>query len=240
MPNKGREIPYFRIAAEGAVVVASILLAFAIDALWTERLERKVEREELSRLYAEFERNRDRILSFGNYQQRSTAASLRLDELMEQAYAGGSEAIALPDTELAELVQAPTYEAEVPVFDGLIRSGRIEIVKNRRIIDALAEWERLIRNASEHELRARRFVDDQLLPALIVRADLRHVLLNQYYRVEIVPLDPDGTTIVRVDAEIMGLVAQRYFHTALAVKMLEQARDAADRVLAAISEFLEM
>jgi hypothetical protein len=38
----------------------------------------------------------------------------------------------------------------------------------------------------------------------------------------------------------MGLVAQRHFHTALAVNMLEQARDAADRVLAAISEFLDM
>jgi hypothetical protein len=233
-------MPYVRIAAEGAVVVASILLAFAIDTWWTERLERKVEREELSRLYAEFEKNRDRILSFGNYQQRSTVASLRLDERMEQAFAGGSEVIALPDTELAELVQAPTYEAEIPVFDGLVRSGRIEIINDRRIIEALAEWERLVRNASEQELRARRFVDDQLLPALVVRANLRRVLMNQYYRTEIAPLDPNGTTTVRVDAEIMGLVAQRHFHTALAVNMLEQARDAADRVLAAISEFLDM
>lgn len=239
MPNNAREIPYIRIAAEGAVVVASILLAFAIDAWWAERLERNVEREELSRLYGEFEKNRDRILCFGNYQQRATSASLRVSELMRQAVAIGSEKIAVPDTLLAEIVQAPTYEAETPVFNGLINSGRVEIIDDWRIIDALAEWERLVRNASEQELRARRYVDDQLLPALVVRGDLRHVLLNQYYRVEIVPLDPDGTTIVRVDAEIMGLVAQRYFHTALAVNMLEQARDAADRVLAAIAEFLE-
>ena len=239
MPNKGREIPYFRIAAEGAVVVASILLAFAIDALWTERLERKVEREELSRLYAEFEKNRDRILSFGNYQQRATTASLLVSELMGQAVASGSQTIAVPDTLLAEIVQAPTYEAETPVFEGLISSGRIEIIDDRRIIDALAEWERLVRNTSEQELRARRYVDDQLLPALVVRGDLRHVLLNQYHRIQVVPLDPDGTTVVRVDAEIAGLVAQRYFHTSMAVNSLERTRDAADRVLSAISEFLD-
>ena len=221
------------------MVVASILLAFAIDAWWTERLERKAEREELSRLYGEFEKNRDRILSFGNYQQRATSASLRVSELMGQAVASGSEKIAVPDTLLAEIVQAPTYEAETPVFNGLINSGRVEIIDERRIIDALAEWERLVRNASEQELRARRYVDDQLLPALVVRGDLRHVLLNQYHRIQVVPLDPDGTTLVRVDAEIAGLVAQRYFHTAMAINMLEGTRDAADRVLTAISEFLE-
>ncbi len=240
MPNKGREIPYFRIAAEGAVVVASILLAFAIDALWTERLERKVEREELSRLYAEFEKNRDRILFPGNSQQLAMTASLRVNDLMEQAVSSESTAVAVPDTLLAELVGSPTFEAETPVFEGLISSGRIEIIDDRRIIDALAEWERLVRNTSEQELRARRYVDDQLLPALVVRSDLRHVLLNQYYRIQLVPLDPDGTTVVRVDAEIAGLVAQRYFHTAMAVGALEHMRDAADQVLSAISEFLDM
>ncbi len=53
MPST-RNVPWFRIAAEGAVVVASILLAFAIDARWDERLERSAEREELSRLQAGF------------------------------------------------------------------------------------------------------------------------------------------------------------------------------------------
>ena len=67
------------------------------------------------------------------------------------------------------------------------------------------------------------------------------MLLNQYHRIQVVPLDPDGTTVVRVDAEIAGLVAQRYFHTAMEVNALERrTRDAADRVLAAISEFLDM
>ena len=193
-----------------------------------------------SRLYAEFEKNRDRILSFGNSQQLANAASLRVNDLMEQAASSESTAVAVPDTLLAELVGSPTFEAETPVFEGLISSGRIEIIDDRRIIDALAEWERLVRHTSETELRARRFVDDQLLPALGVRGDLRHVLLNQYYRIQVVTLDPDGITLVRVDAEIAGLVAQRYFHTAMAVGSLERMRDAADRVLAAISEFLDM
>lgn len=43
------QIPWLPIAAEGAVVVASILLALAIDTWWAERQERREERDEPSR-----------------------------------------------------------------------------------------------------------------------------------------------------------------------------------------------
>lgn len=237
--GNARQIPWLRIAAEGAVVVASILLALAIDTWWAERMERKVEREELSRLYAEFQTNRDRILPKGDLQERAAAAGLEVYDRMGQAIASGAEAVAVADTVLAEIVAAPTFEAQTPVFDGLVRSGRIEIIEDRRIIDALAEWESLIRNLSEFELRARRYVDDRLLPALIERGNIAHVLLNQYSWTQVVPLDPEAARAVAVDVEIMSLVAQRYFHASMAVSAREGTRDAADRVLAAISTYLE-
>lgn len=238
-PGKVREIPWLRIAAEGAVVVASILLALAIDTWWAERQERKLEREELSRLYAEFEINRDRLLAKGNVQERAAAASLEVYERMGQAMAGGAEAVAVPETVLAVLVAAPTFEAQAPVFDGLVRSGRIEIIEDRRIVDTLAEWERLSRNTSEFELRARRYVDDMLLPALIGRGNIAHVLLNQYSQTRIVALDPDGSRALRVDVEIMSLVAQRYHLASMAVDSREQMHDAASEVMKAISAYLE-
>ena len=39
MPIKGQPIPWPRILAEGAAIVVSILLAFAIDAAWQHRGE---------------------------------------------------------------------------------------------------------------------------------------------------------------------------------------------------------
>lgn len=58
------QIPWLRIAAEGPVVVASILLALAIDTWWAERQERREEREELSRNARERARDSaDRVLA---------------------------------------------------------------------------------------------------------------------------------------------------------------------------------
>ncbi len=49
-----RQIPWIRISAEGAAIVVSILLAFAIDAAWQHRGEVAEEREILVGLEAEF------------------------------------------------------------------------------------------------------------------------------------------------------------------------------------------
>ena len=54
-----RSIPWLRILIEGVVIVGSILLAFGIDAAWTERQERAEERRLLVDLRAEFHENRD-------------------------------------------------------------------------------------------------------------------------------------------------------------------------------------
>ena len=45
MPIKGQPVPWARITAEGAAIVVSILLAFAIDAAWQHRGEVAEERE---------------------------------------------------------------------------------------------------------------------------------------------------------------------------------------------------
>ncbi|UCC25118.1 MAG: hypothetical protein JSU98_15535 [Gemmatimonadales bacterium] len=57
MPADSR-IPWARVALEGAVIVASILLAFALDAWWDERKERGRVGEMLDAVAAEFEAQR--------------------------------------------------------------------------------------------------------------------------------------------------------------------------------------
>jgi hypothetical protein len=49
-----QEIPWNRLAVEAFVIVASILLAFAIDAWWTRYQESIEEQELLTGLRAEF------------------------------------------------------------------------------------------------------------------------------------------------------------------------------------------
>ena len=56
-----QEIPWNRLAVEAFVIVASILLAFAIDAWWTRYQESIEEQELLTGLRAEFLVNQELV-----------------------------------------------------------------------------------------------------------------------------------------------------------------------------------
>jgi hypothetical protein len=51
--------PWLRMTVEGAVIVAGILTAFAVDAWWDEHKERMLEQETLVSLQAEFRDHRE-------------------------------------------------------------------------------------------------------------------------------------------------------------------------------------
>ncbi len=238
-----QDIPWIRIAVEATAVLASILLAFAIDAWWAEKLERIAEREELSRLYDEFASNYERLdrwVSDGGSVYRGREAALSVSETLDAALKGGSETVLLPDLQIAEIIQTPTFEAEASIFESLVRSGRIEIIENREIVKAIAQWERTLRSANDQEQRGDRFVYDHLLPALAANNNIQHILLNQRDDdVQVVPLDPSGVTEIRVDPLLVNLAAQRYFQIALIHDWLEYIRDSADHVMSEIAKSIE-
>ena len=237
------KIPWKRLSVEAAAIVGSILLAFAIDAWWAEKLERVAEREELSRLYDEFASNYERLdswVSDGGTVYRQREAALSVSETLDAALKGGSETVLLPDLQIADIIQTFTFEAETSVFDSLVRSGRIEIIENREIVKAIAQWERTLRSANDQEQRGDRFVYDHLLPALAANNNIQHILLNQHGDdVQVDPIDPSGVTEIRVDPLLVNLAAQRYFQIALIHDWLEYIRDSADHVMSEIAKSIE-
>jgi hypothetical protein len=64
-----KNLPWSRLVAEGVVVVLSILLAFAIDAWWSDRLSDAARKEWLSAIAVDFDTNGD--LARG-YEDRTT------------------------------------------------------------------------------------------------------------------------------------------------------------------------
>jgi hypothetical protein len=235
-------IPWIRIAAEATAVLASILLAFAIDAWWAERLERVAEREELSRLHDEFASNYERIdswVSDGGIVSEAREAALSVSETLDAALKAGSETVSLPDLQIAKLLQTPTFEAETPVLESLVRSGRIEIIENREIVKAIAIWERSLRGSADQEQRGLRFVYEQLLPALAANNHIQHVLLNQWPPVQVDPIDPNGVTEIGVDPLLVNLVAQRYFQIAMIHESLKGLQDSSEQVMSAIAKSIK-
>ena len=85
-----REIPWSRIGAESVAIVASILLAFAINAWWEDKLERDLETQQLSRLRAELEVNVAGLDGFGGI-ERSLETGIGIVEQIEDAQDRGEE-----------------------------------------------------------------------------------------------------------------------------------------------------
>ncbi len=146
--------------------------------------------------------------------------------------------IGVPDRQLATLVASPTYETETPTLDGLLQSGGIEIIRDADVRAAIARWDSRVRDTRTNELEAGQFVSTQLLPALISRGDIGHVLLNAE-RGRLAQLSVDAVTSIRVDAELKALIAQRYNTAALVQFGLAEALAALDRAVTAIRTALD-
>ena len=230
-----QKIPWKRLAVEAAAIVASILLAFAIDAWWEERLERNDEREQLARLRVEFTEN-IRLIDRRTFESIILDACKEFFDLIETAQSRGDTAIDVPARMIVRILTAPTFDAHTPILNGLIRSGRLEIIEDQRILAPIAEWDRLLRDYTSFAERARRSVDLHLLPALTLRGDVGPQLMiptTFSNRSEPPPYRDDKVTI-RIDEEIKGFVAARWRNGSSAVNRLEAARKAAEVVVAAI------
>ncbi len=232
-----QNVPWKRLSVEAAAIVASILLAFAIDAWWEERLERRVEAGILDMLQKEFSANYDlldemkeRCTSFC----RANIGSNQVYEMIDQALAASVATIEVSDSQLDDLVTAPTFEAETPVLDGLIQSGQLAIVQDKRISSTIATWDRFLRDSVDLQVRARQNIDRYLIPALIKRGDVGHVVRNHARQQVDENVDFSGVTTLAIDLEFKGIIAQRSENTIRISFSMDRAQQAAGEVLAAI------
>ena len=232
-----RQIPWARVFAEGVMIISSILIAFGIDTWWQQRRERIDEQAALVRIYDELVAERDRVVLFEGLQGNRASASLslvgRIDDL-----GGVPVTIEVRDRQLAALVARPTYETETPTLDGLLRSGGIEIIRDADVRASIARWDSRVRDTRTNEVEAGQFVSTQLLPALVSRGDIGHVLLNAE-RGRLSQISVDDVTSIQVDAELKALIAQRYNTAALVQFGLAEALAALDSAVAAIRAALD-
>jgi len=158
-----RQIPWPRVLAEGAVIVASILLAFGIDALWGERSLRLEVEGELRNVAEEIADNRERIAFSVDVLDRLAAAVPEMVDVME-ASAGGST-IRIPDT-LAWLGQAipPTPDLSFGALDALVSSGRLAFVGDPVLRAGLSRLRSRMDDAAEGQQRLHQMYDSFYLP----------------------------------------------------------------------------
>lgn len=160
---------------EGLVILVSILLAFAIEALWAEQQDRQVEQEELSRLHLEFTANLNGIGRNTDLQEMVRDATVELYQTIQGLQ--DEETIALSNGLLRMSLFTPTYDVATPVLDALVLSGLLNVVEDSGVLATIAAWQRAVKNVTEFETSALEFTESQLLPSLIQRGNMGPLLI---------------------------------------------------------------
>ena len=154
-------IPWTRISVEAAAIVASILLAFSIDAWWDSVQDRAEEREILRLLHAEFQANQ-KVLA-----RTAGIHRLNLDAMQEIILASESD-IPVHDESLDSLFRqaagTPHYNPATGALAATISSGRIDLVRNIDLRNRLAGWNSVISDLILDEHTRRDFVVHEVRP----------------------------------------------------------------------------
>ena len=171
--NELEKISWKRLLAEGAAIVGGILLAFAIDAWWQDRVDFNEEQRLIAALVVEFESN-IRVLkeARAEYEQRYLDAA----ELLEYLDTKGADS---DQTRLGELVQslfaASTIHLESGTFDALLASGKLNLIRNDELRTRLAAWPSYVREWSEEEDAVFLYVRDVVRPFFSGSIQVRNI-----------------------------------------------------------------
>jgi hypothetical protein len=138
-----------RLLLEGLVIVASILLAFAIDAAWDERQERAQERRLLEALEDEFAAHPPVLLDAQAVHQRFANATFALFDTLDAA--GEGEVVVVSDSLLYPIMRGRTTQLAQGELEAALSSGAIDLIQNRDLRRRLAAWPGVWEDATEEE-----------------------------------------------------------------------------------------
>jgi len=151
-----QKINWQRLLVEAAAIVASIIIAFAIDAWWDERQERISELEVLIDLQAEYQNHRD-VITREKTQHLSILRHVKRLRNAGQQGDWNSDEFSI-DEAIGNLLIPSTVDLGNGVRDSLISAGNIEIIRDEQLRYELSEWD------SELD----ELLDDQIINRIIV------------------------------------------------------------------------
>lgn len=130
-----------RLLSESFAIVVSILLAFAIDAWWDERVERQDELAVLRALLADFQQGKERVR---DRRDSSIAVQNSINELLKASYDFGSS---LESASLDQLLGNiswwfPGGQIPTGALNSLTYGGKLSIIQSDELRLDIADWQR--------------------------------------------------------------------------------------------------
>jgi len=118
------------------VILASILLAFTIDALWEGRQLRGEEQGVLRSLQTDFQASQVELLRVLGTLERNRAAFERLQATTPEVLSR----LPADSVSLAGLTGAPSFDAYSGTLDGLVGAGELDLIRDVRLREVLLHW----------------------------------------------------------------------------------------------------
>lgn len=231
--NPSSQIPWKRIATEGAAIVVSILLAFSIQAWWEDRNERRAERWLLGRLQADFNGIKNDLAVVRDDHELTQAATIAL---LERTAVDGPVTVT---AELAEMIGlvflvSRTFNPGSGSVDAFLSNEMSTQVENQPLADLLIRWSGLVEELQEEEAQMQKGVSERWTPFIASRvevAPLVHIVDPLYSQLpsQVVGLPADMQ--IQADAEFRNHVVDRYKWQLLALRDLAPIEKTVDDVL---------
>ncbi len=176
MPN-ARDIPWPRLIAESSAIVISILLAFSIDAWWTERQETVREERQIQALIAEFEGNRSTL----DYDlDRLREVTSNLDELTNNlSSVSVGDDVTVFDRYFWSVRQGGIVDPSTGTLDAMISSGDLGLLQNESLRSAVSEWSAKLDEIQTDQQTLRNFTGSELIPYIGTLGDFSSLVLTR-------------------------------------------------------------
>ena len=224
--NTTRRQRLTRLATEGLVIVASILLAFAIDAWWDQRQADERRLEYLDALEGEFTAAREEMLEQIHDHTRQLEA---LDALLRGLATGAPEGELLP--RLRSLYALYVYGPAHPVFNDLANAGAIDVLESAELRFALLRYGQASDFLAALARREAELWHGHMHPYLIERTDI----LPQSHARDIGDLEPrfpSGLDTLYEDRTFQNMLLRRRPTIEGQLGMNQDVPDAIEAVLA--------
>jgi hypothetical protein len=208
------DIPWLRVVLEGAVIVGSILLAFALDAWWDNRNREDELRAQLEVVASEMESTSRALQSVLNVHDWNAHLAEHLTSELSRV-AQGAEVV-VSDTLVGPLFPQATADVTTGSLDAFVAAGGLELIENPDIRQHLLAWPARIQDLQDDEIYLRNFAAAELASHLrahfdVANAELRSTPLVLARFGVGPPVDPAllGTVTLRRERQIMNLLAAR-------------------------------
>lgn len=207
-------MPWRRVLAESVVIVASILLAFALDAWWDDRSREAELRGQLEVVAGEMESTHQALQRALNAHDLNAHLAEHLASVMVQLEEGTQ--VVVSDTLVGPLFPQVTADLTTESLEAFIAAGGLELIDDGELRRQLLGWPTRIEDLLDDEIYLRNFAAADLASYLranfsVANAELHSTpwVLGRFGAAPRPDADLFGTVTLRHDQRLMNLLAAR-------------------------------